>query len=109
MKNRYSTFLSLGLATVAMLGVTLIPVDGQLLGNKGGKAKIRYTKGGGPVDRIGTVEIDQPDFGGPGVWGVPYITNMSQYITDHDEVPFTELGREKMEARRGRSTRGTLP
>jgi hypothetical protein len=79
----------LGAAAFAMLAVTLMPVSAQLA-NSGDKAApkgdAKAGKGGGkgkqgpppePTKRITTVEINQPDFGGTGVWSVPYITNMA--------------------------------
>ena len=128
MKNRYMTALTLAAAAFGLLVVTISPVDAQLAGGgrnaKGAKGKGNF-KGrgrggpqGGPIERIGTVEIDQPNFGGPGTWGVPYITNMSNSITaggmenceefpgsDPDSLtescaPFTPKGREVFAARR---------
>lgn len=129
MKNRVSSFVMLGVAAVAMLGVALMPLSGQLAG--GGNAKNAPAKGGkaakgkgkgkaaaGQVPRITTVEINQPNFGGPGVWGVPYITNMANSITEGGKetceefpngtgdgstpscAPFTPLGREVFAGRR---------
>lgn len=131
MKNRLMTYLALGAAVTAMVAVTLTPVSAQLAGGgkatpealkagakggkgKGGKGK---AKNAGPTERIGTVAINQPDFGGPGIWGVPYITNMSTSITAGgletcnafpnsagDEqiscAPFTQLGKEVFAERR---------
>jgi len=126
------TFLAVGAAAVAMLAVTLTPVSAQLAGGGNAKAAPEAAKGGkggkgkgggkgknaGPTERIGTVIINQPDFGGPGMWNVPYITNMSDRITagglDKCEdfpigsggnpttscAPFTALGREVFAGRR---------
>lgn len=93
MKNRFLGYALLGAAAFAMLAVTLVPVSAQLA-NAGGDAKAAKGdakaapkgKGGGkgrggpvagPTPHIGTVAINQPDFGGPGMWNVPYITNMA--------------------------------
>jgi hypothetical protein len=122
------TFMALSVATGAMLAVTLMPLSAQLAG--GGNAKdapaAKGGKGGGkgkgkakgvPVDPIKTVEINQPNFGGPGVWNVPYITNMATSITAGGKetceqfpngsggstpscAPFTPLGREVFAERR---------
>jgi hypothetical protein len=125
------TFLALGAAAAAMLAVTLTPVSAQLAGGGNAKAEAPAAKGGkggkggkgkaknaGPTERIGTVAINQPDFGGPGIWGVPYITNMSNSITDGGLAtceqfpngtgggstpscaPFTALGKEVFAGRR---------
>jgi hypothetical protein len=122
------TLLTLAAAAFGLLVVTLAPVDAQLAGGGNAKAAPKGAKGkdgrgkaksqGGPVGRIGTVTVDQPDFGGPGIWGVPYITNMSNSITaggketcesfpgsDPDTqtescAPFTPLGRQVFAARR---------
>jgi len=113
-----------------MLAVTLTPVSAQLAGGgnakaapeaakggKGGKGKGGKGKNAGPTERIGTVAINQPDFGGPGMWNVPYITNMSNSITagglekcedfpigsggtTPSCAPFTPLGREVFAGRR---------
>ena len=94
MKNRFLGYALLGAAAFAMLAVTLMPVSAQLA-NAGpakgdAKAAPKGGKGGGkgkggpqagPTPHIGTVAINQPDFGGPGMWNVPYITNMSTSIT----------------------------
>lgn len=100
MKQNFFKFMPLVGAVIASAALLITPADAQLLGSKGGKRVAKSVPGGGPVERIGTVEIDQPNFGGPGVWGVPYITDMAVWMTDHDEVPFTELGKAKFEARR---------
>ena len=128
MKNRSLTFLAVGAAVIAMIAFTLTPASAQLAG--GGNAKAEGAKGGkggkggkgkaknaGPTERIGTVAINQPDFGGPGIWNVPYITNMSNSITEGGKetcedfangsggstpscAPFTPLGREVFAGRR---------
>ena len=69
MKNRYMTALTLAAAAFGLLVVTISPVDAQLAGGgrnaKGAKGKGNFKgKGrggpqGGPIERIGTVEIDQ--------------------------------------------------
>lgn len=72
-----------------MAVVTQIPLSAQLAGGGNAKADVKDGAKGGkggakgkagpppePAKRITTVEINQPDFGGPGVWSVPYITNM---------------------------------
>ena len=131
MKNRLMTYLAVGAAAAAMVALTLSPASAQLGGKgkaspealKGGAKGGKGGKGGGkgknagPTERIGTVAINQPDFGGPGIWGVPYITNMSGSITAGgletcnafpdslgDEVvscaPFTALGKEVFAERR---------
>lgn len=128
MKNRILSYLAFGGALAVLAAVTLTPLSAQLAGGnakaepaakggKGGKGKATKAKNAGPVERIGTVTINQPDFGGPGVWNVPYITNMSNYITDGGlEIceefpngsggttpscaPFTPLGREVFAGRR---------
>jgi hypothetical protein len=81
-------------AVGAMLVMTQLPVSAQLANDntKNVKGAKGAPKGGakgkakgpaaGPTPRIGTVTIDQPDFGGPGVWSVPYITNMSNSIIE---------------------------
>ncbi len=121
----------LGAAAFAMLAVTLMPVSAQLA-NAGGDAKAAKGdakaapkgkgkgKGGpaaGPTPRIGTLTLNQPDFGGPGMWSVPYITNMSNSITaggletcenfpssaganTPSCAPFTPLGKAAFAARR---------
>ncbi|MEO8100324.1 MAG: hypothetical protein ABI811_21675 [Acidobacteriota bacterium] len=93
MKNRFLTYGLLGAAAAAMLAVTIAPLSAQL-GNSGkaapGDAKAGGKGGGkgkggpkgGPTPRIGTLTLNQPDFGGPGTWSVPYITNMSNSITE---------------------------
>lgn len=121
----------LGAAAFAMLAVTLMPVSAQLAGNNNAKTDAKAAKGGakggarggkgkaqgGPTPRITTREFNQPDFGGPGMWSVPYITNMSNSITDGGLAtcenfpsgagantpscaPFTPRGKEAFAARR---------
>lgn len=95
MRNRFLGYALLGAAAFAMLAVTLVPVSAQLA-NAGGDTKAAKGdakaapkgkgkgKGGpqaGPTPHIGTVAVNQPDFGGPGMWNVPYITNMANTIT----------------------------
>ncbi len=100
MKNRFFGYALLGAAAFAMLAVTLMPVSAQLANAGGGDAKAakgdaKAAKGGkagkgkggpkgGPTPRLTTVDINQPDFGGPGMWSVPYITNMgaANLVTD---------------------------
>lgn len=83
MKQRFMNFAALGAAAFALLAVTWLPVSAQLAndakapakggGGKGGKGKAK----GDPIKHITTVEVNQPDFGGPGVWNNPYVTNMA--------------------------------
>lgn len=87
MKQRYLGYALLGAAVCSMAVMTQIPLSAQLA-TGGGDAKAA-PKGKGkqgppatPTKQITTVEINQPDFGGPGVWSVPYITNMSNSIVD---------------------------
>jgi len=128
------TFLAVGAAVVSMVALTLTPVSAQLAGGGNAKAAPEAAKGAkggkggkggrggkarnaGPVEHIGTVAINQPDFGGPGIWNVPYITNMSTSITDGGLetcvdftngsggttascAPFTALGKEVFAERR---------
>ncbi|MEP6962409.1 MAG: hypothetical protein ABI995_10030 [Acidobacteriota bacterium] len=98
MKNRFLTYGLLAAAAVAMFAVTLMPLSAQLGGaakdaapgdakaaaKGGGKGggKGKGAPKGGPTPRIGTLTLNQPDFGGPGMWSVPYITNMSGSITE---------------------------
>ncbi|MEP7353955.1 MAG: hypothetical protein ABI824_12050 [Acidobacteriota bacterium] len=134
MKNRMTSIAALGVAIVAMLAVALVPISAQLAnsgapnakgapgaaakggGKGGGKGKGKAT--GGPIQHIGTVDFGgQPDFGGPGMWSVPYITNMSDRITaggletcqqfpmgaggnTTSCAPFTALGKEVFAGRR---------
>ena len=135
MKNRFMTILAVGAAAAAMVALTLTPVSAQLAGggNAKGDAAPEAGKGGkggfkgggkgkgksnaGPTERIGTVIVNQPDFGGPGTWSVPYITNMATRITDGGLAtceqfpngaggttpscaPFTPLGKEVFAERR---------
>jgi hypothetical protein len=84
----------MGVAVCAMFAVTLTPVSAQLA-NATANTKDAAPKGkgkakgpvGGPTPRIGMVTINQPDFGGPGSWDIPYITNMSQYIIEGGKEP----------------------
>jgi hypothetical protein len=112
-----------------MLTVTLMPVSAQLA-NAGDAKAAPAAKGGGkgkakgpvagPTPRIGSIDVNQPDFGGPGVWGVPYITNMATQAnviegglaapcpefangaggTTPSCAPFTERGKTAFAARR---------
>jgi len=88
-KNKFLGYALLGAAALAMLAVTMVPISAQLAPTGGGGAKAAKgdakaaPKGkgkgkapAGPTPRIGSVDINQPDFGGPGMWSVPYITNM---------------------------------
>lgn len=106
MKHRFLNFAALGAAAFALLAVTWLPVSAQLA-NGGGGGDAKAAKGGGkgggfkgkaapkgePIKHITTVEINQPDFGGPGTWNDPYITNMggknsvvmgAKYVKDKD-------------------------
>jgi hypothetical protein len=82
-KQRLFGFALVGIALCAMVVVTQEPMAAQLANDGKAKAKAGGGKGKGkggpppaPAKRITTVEINQPDFGGAGVWDVPYITNM---------------------------------
>ena len=130
MKNKFLGYAMLGVAALAMVAVTIAPLSAQLA-TAGGDAAKAAPKGGakggakgkgkannaGPTPRIGTVAVNQPDFGGPGVWNNPYITNMSASIIEGGKetcenfpsaagantpscAPFTPKGREVFAARR---------
>jgi len=124
----------LGVAALAMVAVTIAPLSAQLAnaagdaskaapkgdakgGAKGGAKGKGKANNAGPTPRIGTVAVNQPDFGGPGVWNNPYITNMSASIIEGGKetcenfpsaagantpscAPFTPKGREVFAARR---------
>ena len=103
-KRRFINWLIPGVGIVAMLCAALLPVVGQApaegdakvaKGGKGGKGggKGKAQKKGDPVTRLPDGHVD---FGGPGVWGVPYITDMTPYIKDPAEgggAPFTAKGK----------------
>ncbi|MEI9811919.1 MAG: hypothetical protein WDO18_04265 [Acidobacteriota bacterium] len=80
MNNRLLNFAALGVAAFALLAVTWLPVSAQLANQGDAKAapkgKGKGKAKGDPIKHITTIEVNQPDFGGPGVWNVPYITNM---------------------------------
>lgn len=88
--KHFMNLAALGAAACALLAVTWLPVSAQLAGGGGGDAKAAPAKGGGgkggfgkgkakgePIKHITTVEVNQPDFGGTGVWNNPYVTNMA--------------------------------
>lgn len=74
---------ALSAAAFALLAVTWQPVSAQLanqgtgVAGKGGKGGPKARPKGQPNKRITTVEVNQVDLGGPGVWDTPYITNMA--------------------------------
>ena len=100
MKNKFLGYAMLGVAALAMVAVTIAPLSAQLA-TAGGDAAKAAPKGGakggakgkgkannaGPTPHIGTVNVNQPDFGGPGVWNNPYITNMSASIISGGKPP----------------------
>src|SRR2546421_195250 len=61
---------------------------------KGGKGGPKQRAKGAPVTRTPDGKVD---FGGPGVWGVPYVTNMekaSQWGGTDVEPPFRPFAKE---------------
>lgn len=99
MKRLYLSMLS---AAAVFALVSLLPLAGQEGGGKAGakgKGKQQKQKGG-PVSRL---PDGKPDFGGPGVWGTPYVTNManaSQWGGTDVDVPFTPHGKQIYDQRR---------
>jgi hypothetical protein len=91
-------------------------VSAQLAGGAKGDAKAAPKGGKGkggpppaPTKRITTVEINQPDFGGPGVWDVPYITNMGTVTAVIDGGKFKTVDGQKQCEQFENGAGGTTP
>jgi hypothetical protein len=101
--KRYYMSLISAVGILALLSLLpLVGQDGPPAGaakGKGGKGGPKQRAKGAPVTRTPDGKVD---FGGPGVWGVPYVTNMEKASTwggTDVEPPFRPFAKELYDQR----------